>query len=261
MVTSVNWIEIMYYIFFAQFFVLLYNTFIFTSCYQLDHEEEQDFTHFLVKLYNKITSFYQSEEEDDDDDEEESIIEKYEDKYKIKLETLEKTETSIDRLNQLKNSFIIETTPYGNVLMFWDQNRLSFTYYSDKTMPYRFLEVVARKYVIMNRCKDIYYIMENEMKTIQVEPKKKTETSGVFAKLKNYNQSSLHDIKSNVKENRNIKPKPMQQNIPDKKEMVIKEHSNQYSYEGKIMNFSFLKKENKKNNVTFGEFKKKYKNE
>jgi len=260
MVTSVNWIEIMYYIFFAQFFVLLYNTFIFTSCYQLDNEEEQDFTHFLVKLYNKITSSYQSDEEDDDD-EEETIIEKYEDKYKIKLETLEKTETSIDRLNQLKNSFIIETTPYGNVLMFWDQNRLSFTYYSDKTMPYRFLEVVARKYVIMNRCKDIYYIMENEMKTIQVEPKKKTETSGVFAKLKNYNQSSLHDIKSNVKENRNIKPKPMQQNIPDKKDMVIKEHSNQYSYEGKIMNFSFLKKENKKNNVTFGEFKKKYKNE
>jgi hypothetical protein len=258
MVTSVNWIEIMYYIFFAQFFVLLYNTFIFTSSYQLDHEEEQDFTHFLVKLYNNITSSYQSDEEDDD--KEETIIEKYEDKYKNKLVTLEKTETSIDRLNQLKNSFIIETTPYGNVLMFWDQNRLSFTYYSDKTMPYRFLEVVARKYVIMNQCKDIYYIMENEMKTIRMEPKKKTETSNVFAKLKNYNQSSLHDIKSNVTENRNIKPKPTQKNIPEKKEIVIKEHSNQYSYEGKIMNFSFLKKENKKNNVTFGEFKKKYKN-
>jgi hypothetical protein len=200
--------------------------------------------------------------EEDEDYEEEKVIEKYEDKYKNKLETLEKTETSIDRLNQLKNSFITETTPYGNVLMFWDQNRLSFTYYSDKTMPYRFLEVVARKYVIMNHCTDIYYIMENEMKTIQVEPKKKTETSGVFAKLKNYNQSSLHDIKSNVKENRNIKPKPIQKNIPDKKEIVIKEHSNQYSYEGKIMNFSFLKKETKKaNNVTFGEYKKKYKNE
>ena len=254
-----KWIEFMYYIFFTQFLVLLYNTFIFTSSYQLDGEEEQDFTHFLGKLYNKIifNSSYKPEEKE----EEEKIIEKYEDKYKNKLEKLEKTETSIDRLNQLKNSFITETTPYGNVLMFWDQNRLSFTYYSDKTMPYRFLEVVARKYVIMNQCKDIYYIMENEMKTIQVEPKKKTETSGVFAKLKNYNQSSLHDIKSNVKENRNIKPKPTQKNIPDKKEIVVKEHSNQYSYEGKIMNFSFLKKENKKNNVTFGEFKKKYKNE
>lgn len=234
MISSVNWIEIMYYIFFTQFLVLLYNTIIFTSSYELEEEEY----------------------------EEEKVIEKYEDKYKNKLEKLEKTETSIERLNQLKNSFITETTPYGNVLMFWDQNRLSFTYYSDKTMPYRFLEVVARKYVIMNHCKDIYYIMENEMKTIQVEPKKKTETSGVFAKLKNYNQSSLHDIKSNVKENRNIKPKPTQKNIPDKKEIVIKEHSNQYSYEGKLMNFSFLKKENKKaNNVTFGEFKKKYKNE
>ena len=237
MISSVNWIEFMYYIFFTQFLVLLYNTIIITYSYSIYEEEEEEY-------------------------EEEKVIEKYEDKYKNKLETLEKTETSIDRLNQLKNSFITETTPYGNVLMFWDQNRLSFTYYSDKTMPYRFLEVVARKYVIMNHCKDIYYIMENEMKTIQVEPKKKTETSGVFAKLKNYNQSSLHDIKSNVKENRNIKPKPTQKNIPDKKEIVIKEHSNQYSYEGKLMNFSFLKKENKKaNNFTFEEFKKKYKNE
>jgi hypothetical protein len=126
-------------------------------------------------------------------------------------------------------------------------------------MPYRFLEVVARKYVIMNHCKDIYYIMENEMKTIQVDPPntKKTETLNVFAKLKNYNQSSLHDIKSNVTENKNIKPKSIQRNIPDKKEIVIKEHSNQYSYEGKIINFSFLKNKAKnKNNVTFGEYKK-----
>ena len=228
-------IDVLYYIFFIQFLVLLYNTIIFTSSYELEEEDEY---------------------------EEEKIIEKYEDKYKNKLELLEKTETSIDRLNQLKNSFIIETTPYGNVLMFWDQNRRSFTYYSDKTMPYRFLEVVARKYVIMNRCKDIYYIMENEMKTIQVEPKKKTETSGVFAKLKNYNQSTLHVIKTNVTENRNIKPKPTQKNIPEKKEIVIKEHSNQYSYEGKLMNFSFLKKEVKNNNknVTFGEYKNNIKN-
>ena len=142
MVNNINWIEFMYYIFFTQFLVLLYNTIIITCSYSIYEEEEEEY-------------------------EEEKIIEKYEDKYKNKLETLEKTETSIDRLNQLKNSFIIETTPYGNVLMFWDQNRLSFTYYSDKTMPYRFLEVVARKYVIMNRCKDIYYIMENEMKTIR----------------------------------------------------------------------------------------------
>jgi hypothetical protein len=65
----------------------------------------------------------------------------------------------------------------------------------------------------------------------------------------------------NVKENRNIKPKPIQQNIPDKKEMVIKEHSNQYSYEGKISNFNFLKKidrkiVDKRYALSFAEFKK-----
>jgi hypothetical protein len=175
---------------------------------------------------------------------------------------MEDVELSKESIDSLKSSIVMENTPQGNVIMYWDNNKEAFIYYSDASMPYRFLEVVGRKYVIMNQCTDIYYIMENEMKTIQVEPKKKTETSGVFAKLKNYNQSSLHDIKSNVKENRNIKPKPIQKNIPDKKEIVIKEHSNQYSYEGKIMNFSFLKKETKKaNNVTFGEYKKKYKNE
>ena len=42
MVNNINWIEIMYYLFFAQFLVLLYNTIIFTSSYEMEKEEDYE---------------------------------------------------------------------------------------------------------------------------------------------------------------------------------------------------------------------------
>ena len=47
------------------------------------------------------------------------------------------------RLDKLDNCYVIEKTPQGNVLMIYDNLRESFKYYSDSTIPYRYLEVVA----------------------------------------------------------------------------------------------------------------------
>jgi hypothetical protein len=84
------------------------------------------------------------------------VIEKYEDKYKNKFQGMENVELEKERLESLKNNILIETTPNGNVLMFYDYKNNSFAYYSDKVMPYRFLDTVGRKYVIQYRCKSIY---------------------------------------------------------------------------------------------------------
>jgi len=52
------------------------------------------------------------------------------------------------RLEKLKNCFVLEKTPLGNVLMFYNHEKLAFEYYSDSTIPYRYLETVSRKYVL-----------------------------------------------------------------------------------------------------------------
>jgi hypothetical protein len=84
------------------------------------------------------------------------VIEKYEDKYKNKFQNMENVELEKERLENLKNNILIETTPNGNVVMFYDYKNNSFAYYSDKVMPYRFLDTVGRKYAIQYRCKNIY---------------------------------------------------------------------------------------------------------
>jgi hypothetical protein len=190
----------------------------------------------------------------------------------------------------------MENTPLGNVLMYWDHDKEVFVYYSDLTIPYRMLESVARKYAITFRCKSIYIDMEEELERAkakieeakkrqeeeekqeqeeeeQQEEKRKTnQTSGnkeekksVFAKLKSYNrEGSISSVPKNVntKNTSNSMNKSANTNAQTKSsdDMIIKERSNRYSYEGKMMNFNFLKKVargeiDKTYNLSFKEFK------
>jgi hypothetical protein len=230
------------------------------------------FYQFIVLFASVIFNIYKEvekeiEEEEEEEEEEEIKLVPYEDKYKDKIKAVEAIKTDKKLLDNLKFSFVMETTPNGNVLMFWDNNRSSFIYYSDTCIPYRYLEVVARKYVIMNNCREIYFIMEEQLKPLKKEEiVEKKEEKNVFAKLKSYNQSSILDTK-------NIAPKKQNQNtqLPriqitqketEKNEILLKENANRYSYEGKIINFSFLQKpkKNMKEKISFSEFKK-YKNQ
>ena len=219
---------------------------------------------FLVLLFNSdMHSIYCNDDYDDYEEEEEVIkpVIKYEDKYKDKFKELEYIITDEIRLDNLKNSFIMEMTPHGNVIMFWNQKNGVFSYYSDGTMPYRFLEVVARKYVIMYNCKDLYYVMEEQMKEVIVETisKKKEDAPSVFAKLKNYNHSSIDSVaKGGQQSKQNYKPNSISKPNVVKKNVVLKEKSNHYSCMGRIVNFNFLKREKPKNkmDISFSEYKK-----
>lgn len=226
------------------------------------------------------------EEEDEDDDDSASAKEsakestkpeiKYEDKYLNEYNNLEMVKLSKEKLDSLKNSIIMESTPLGNALMFYDNTRETFTFYSDNTIPYRFLETIARKYVIMTNSKEIYVDMSKEIEDAKHKIKEKQDQlnqpiplpeqnkkKDVFAKLKSYNKDT--DPKTSASSRPN-QIQSLQQQQPtaittNQENMVLKERANRYSYEGKIVNFSFLKKVDKKltdkrYTMTFADFKK-----
>ena len=217
---------------------------------------------------NKAITFdFQPENQRENQTENQSI--KYEDKYKnryIKLETKNLTPSEKDNL---KNNFVMETTPLGNVIMYYNIDKNGFVYYSDSTIPYRFLETVARKYIISFQCKDPS-IYVDEKKPIEIamdqssdaKPIRKvsvnTTNKKVFAKFKNYNHPNSIPSTSMIAKN-NSNPQPNKKTTQSIKE--VKENKNKYISEGKIINFSFIKKIDKKQivkrlNMTFAEFKK-----
>jgi len=128
------------------------------------------------------------------------VVEKYEDKYKKEFNIAESCKST----ENLKYSILMENTPNGNVIMFYENG--SFVYYSDKIIPYRFLDTVGRKYAIYFKCKNVYIVDKSQLQ---------------------------------------------------KKDAI----ANKYTYQGKIVNFSFLQKvkknaTNKKLNMSFKDFKK-----
>jgi hypothetical protein len=198
-----------------------------------------------------------------------------------------------ERLDGLKNNFIMEKTPLGNVIMYWNNSRESFEFYSDNTIPYRYLETVGRKYVKTFNCRSIYVDMEFELSEFErkhkekqeedlklklLEDKKKMELEqntsfnsssslglvgkkDVFAKFKNYNKESgtgkvnrgAAPPKNSIPNNNNMKK--------DDEKVILKENANRYTCEGRLSNFSFLKKPDrkvidKKYAMSFADYKK-----
>jgi hypothetical protein len=227
--------------------------------------------------------------------------------YLLKLKELEETKLDeedlkkkarqlvIDeQLKKYKNCFVIDKTPLGNVLMFYNHDKLAFEYYSDVTIPYRFLETVARKYVVTFNYRPLYIDMEEELKNYEKkleeieiankekerqleetkkmvsscddkENKENTNKKNVFAKFKTYNKeagtgkvNTAPPPKNSIPQNR-LPTVNINENKQEK--LLLKERSNRYSYQGKFSNFNILqkidrKKVDKKYALTFSEFKK-----
>ena len=193
-------------------------------------------------------------------------IERYENKYLEKSKKIVKKQLTNEQLKKLTTSLLLEKTPLGNVLMFYNNDKESFCYYSDHNIPYYFLETIARKYIIMFDCAILYVFLDEEIQKLKEEEKKEEEEEEkeekeeekeeerkycVFAKFKKYNKgNSIQSTKSSPLKQQQIQSINMK-NIP------IKEKTNRYTYEGKLMNFSFLKKVNKKDTISYSDFKKK----
>ena len=104
-----------------------------------------------------------------------------------------------EQVEKLKNSFLLENCPNGNVCMYYNNDSHAFEFYSDKTIPYGYLETIGRRYVLMFQCQNLFVDMKEEIDKAIEEKKKSDEekkknseqkkTNNVFANFKEYNSS------------------------------------------------------------------------
>jgi len=207
----------------------------------------------------------------------------YPDKYLEKFKSMPFDNESLD-IESLKNSIVVEHTPLGNVAMYYDNKREAFVYYSDSVMPYRYLEVVARKYVITFHCKRVFIDMEDEINKAktkieeqknakkqeeeqaqqakaeenqELELKEEPKKKNVFANFKNYNTNTTKDS-SNKPTTGNSTATTANTKTED---VILKENANHYTCDGRYSNFLVLKKVDKtlvdkRLKMSFADFKK-----
>jgi len=183
-----------------------------------------------------------------------------------------------NKLDGYINNYINEMTPLGNVYMRYNNSKKSFEYYSNNTIPYRYLEPVGRKFVLTYFCKPLFIDIEDELKKAQVKKddkkaeekdRKENDKNGndrkdVFAKMKSYNNTTQEMSKMGKQ---NVLPPQIKANLPNVNtssgadDMLLKENSNRYTWEGRLANMNLLKKVDRKTvdktyAMSFAEFKR-----
>lgn len=195
------------------------------------------------------------------------------------------------KLEGFINNYVLEMTPQGNVYMRYNSSKNSFEYFSNNTIPYRYLEPVGRKYVLTYFCKPLFIDIEEELKKAQVkkdqeeldkkeqkdqrdkdekEKGSKAKDKDIFTKLKSYNNdtTSTAIMKTKNRQSSSIPlPPQIQANLPNvnssgpPEKMLLKENANRYTWEGRMSNLSLIKKVEKKHvdknyEMSFADFKK-----
>ena len=111
-----------------------------------------------------------------------------------------------------KKKVLIENTPRGNIIMFYDPYKMGFSYYSDAySIPYNVLNAVAMKYVRIYHCRDFFvddaitpehapspfiqlYMIDTKKNSVNDTSRTIQSSISAFAKLKNYKKTSaVHD--------------------------------------------------------------------
>jgi len=105
----------------------------------------------------------------------------YEFKYPL-TEAVEETEEN------LLYKRVEEMTPEGHVYMTYDEPSNTFFYWADRSIAYKYLDVVARKYVIVYNCKEVYVNLFREIIQYALKEKeeKEEEKDDVYATFKTY---------------------------------------------------------------------------
>ena len=188
------------------------------------------------------------------------------------------------KLDKFVDNYVLENTPMGNIYMRYNNSKGSFEYFSNNTIPYRYLEPVGRKYVMTYWCKPIFVNIEEELKRAEIkytdDMKKKEEDEkrrqeemknnprNVMARMKSYNKDTKNQMASQPMKNRssnNVLPPQIKatiQNVNQTSEkQLLKENANRYTWEGRLTDFCPLKKINKKVvnkslSMTYADFKR-----
>jgi hypothetical protein len=174
---------------------------------------------------------------------------------------------------QWKSRILMENTPRGNVMMFFNPYLLSYHYYSDEQIiPYKILEQVATKYVVMYRCKDFFIDVEKRPGNKILEVLQKEEDSLKSKKMKVNDitkcvniHSESKDVFAALKDYRSeaTKAKPTDPKANDKpteptKKVEEPKFSNKFVRIGKMCEFNITQKPVDKkikavNELMFGE--------
>ena len=192
----------------------------------------------ILAIMHETTRIINGIEYDDEDEtqliETDIVVvkEKYEDKFLQKYNHLTNQQPTVD--DSICRRFVMETTPMGNVIMHYDTNKELFVYYSDNTIPYRYLETVARKYVCIFNCKELYVARQETI----VKP------------------TNVSSVKTKDLMNQKMNPK---QNKPEN--TIIEVKMNRFSNAGRFSNFNILQPvakhlTDKKRLLKFSDFKK-----
>lgn len=163
-------------------------------------------------------------------------------------------ETKNELEPQWRRRMLIEKTPRGNIIMYYDAYKLAFAFYCDqKVVSYDVLNAVAMKYVIHFRCRHFFldeFIVPKENLsplikvhfTEDVKPKQIMDTKKTYAKLRDYTKDNPNAKKSAL-------PLSFGSLIPffQSKPEAIKEKTeepekkkNTFVYLGKTNNFQIL---------------------
>jgi len=249
-----------------------------------DDDEKQA----IIEMYDEIKSNLQENDKELQELEKTLIYNENQDVYsnskEVEDEIREKVNQTIinNRIKNFMNSVLLEMTPLGNVYMRYNSEKGSFEYFSNHSIPYRYLEPIGRKYVMTFWCKPLFIDLEEELKRSEQkfdEEKKKEEErkeqekytkiqesisgintkKSVVAKLKSYNNVSTNSTSNKpslVPKNRGTGqtfalPPQIKANLPDvsnrtSDKHLLKESANRYTWEGRFQDFCLIKKIDKK---------------
>ena len=240
-----------------------------------------------------------SDDDEDDYDYEEiylSVLEKRDFLLKKmnELENLKMSEDEITKqareiiinkkLDKYIDNYVLECTPIGNIYMRYNNEKKSFEYFSNNSIPYRYLEPVGRKYVMTYWCKPLFIDIEEELKKAEErydeekrkkeeeekmrEEERKNNPKKVLVQLKKYNKETKDQtmkLMKNRSNNNTVLPPQIKANLPilnnQSEKQLLKENANRYTWEGRLTNFCPLKKidrkiVDKKLSLSYADFKK-----
>jgi hypothetical protein len=111
-----------------------------------------------------------------------------------------------EKQENIDKGIVEEETPDGKAVLKYNKDAVRFDYWSDKNIQYKYLEVLARKYVIIYECKDLYVnIFKELVKAWEIVEKNKNDLNvvddkkdDVFVTLKNYKLDKTDDKNSKI---------------------------------------------------------------
>lgn len=150
---------------------------------------------------------------------------------------------------------IQETTPRGEILMYYDVNNKEFVYYSNnKNLPYRTLDAVARKYVCLHNVPSIYVDIRDEVKKGFEKCKNKANcvettttpspSSSLYAVYKNYKSGATATTTSTAAHSNGNNGIGQ-----SSKNVILKDNVNKFIFKGRIDDYALdVKAREKKEN-------------